>query len=408
MENDIKSNLFIQSKAFIILLGLLIAFGPLTIDMYLPALPSLAVELETTTSLTQLSLTATLIGLAFGQLMFGSISDVYGRRKPLLIALSFYIVSSLLCSIAPSIWLLILLRFVQGVAGAGGIVIARSCARDLYSGPELTKVFSLLMLVMGVAPILAPILGGQLLQFVSWRGIFVFLFILGLVMIFAVGFRFPETLTNQNRAKGGLQNTLTTYRGLFNNRLFMGYAVIQGLVSGAMFAYISGSSFVFQEIYHVSPQQFSLIFGMNAAGLIFASQITGRLAGSVSEIKLLKFALVSAVLGSTMLLTGFLLNAGIVPIIISLFIVISSVGIVNPTCTSLAMQSQGRNAGSASALIGLLQFLIGGAVAPLVGIAGDQNPLPLGIVIMVCEIGAIIMFLVMIIRSNQVLLNLEN
>ena len=391
MNHSVES--FKKSKGSIVLLGLLIAFGPLTIDMYLPSLPILTKELDATTSLTQLSLTACLLGLAFGQLINGSLSDIYGRRKPLMIALTIYIISSLLCAFSSSIWVFIFMRFLQGASGAGGIVIARSSARDLYSGPQLTKIFSLLMLVMGVAPILAPILGGQLLQFVSWRGIFIVLAILGGTMLLSVVFRLPETLSDDSRSVGGLKNTFSTFKGLLGDRTFMGYALMQGLVSGAMFSYISGSSFVFQEYYDVSPQGYSLIFGMNAAGIILASQITGRLAGHVRETKMLRFGLVFATLGSLSLLTVFLLDADISFVLVSMFLVVATVGVVNPTCTSLAMQSQGKSAGSASALLGLLQFTFGGVIAPLVGIAGSENVLPLGIVIAACEIAALTCFI---------------
>ena len=393
---------FKKSKGSIVLLGLLIAFGPLTIDMYLPSLPILTKELDATTSLTQLSLTACLLGLAFGQLINGSLSDIYGRRKPLMIALAIYIISSLLCAFSSSIWVFIFMRFLQGASGAGGIVIARSSARDLYSGPQLTKIFSLLMLVMGVAPILAPILGGQLLQFVSWRGIFIVLAILGGTMLLSVVFRLPETLSDDSRSVGGLKNTFSTFKGLLGDRTFMGYALMQGLVSGAMFSYISGSSFVFQEYYDVSPQGYSLIFGMNAAGIILASQITGRLAGHVKETKMLKFGLVFAALGSLSLLTVFILDAHISFVLVSMFLVVATVGVVNPTCTSLAMQSQGKSAGSASALLGLLQFTFGGVIAPLVGIAGSENVLPLGIVIAACEIAALTCF-ILVSRMNRTL-----
>ncbi|WP_231893457.1 multidrug effflux MFS transporter [Rossellomorea aquimaris] len=398
MNQNVAS--FKNSKGSIVLLGLLIAFGPLTIDMYLPSLPILTTELDASTSLTQLSLTACLLGLAFGQLINGSLSDIYGRRKPLITALTIYIVSSILCAFSSSIWFFILMRFIQGLSGAGGIVIARSCARDLFSGPQLTKIFSLLMLVMGVAPILAPIIGGQLLQFVSWRGIFIVLAFLGVTMLLTVAFRLPETLSNNHRSVGGLRNTLSTFQGLLSDRTFMGFALIQGLVSGAMFSYISGSSFVFQEYYHVSPQGYSFIFGMNAAGIILASQITGRLAGRVKETKMLKFGLILAAFGSFSLLTVFLMDAKLVFVLISMFLVVATIGVVNPTCTSLAMQSQGKSAGSASALLGLLQFTFGGMIAPLVGIAGSENVLPLGIIITVCELLALICFVV-ITRINR-------
>jgi DHA1 family bicyclomycin/chloramphenicol resistance-like MFS transporter len=224
------------------------SFGPFSLDMYLPALPTLAVDLHTSTSLAQASLTSCMLGLSIGQIFAGSISDIRGRRVPLLIGLIIYGVSSVLCVLSPSIWVLIVLRFIQGMAGSAGIVISRAIVRDLYSGTELTKFFSLLMLVNGVAPIIAPIAGAQLLHVTSWRGVFIALCLLGLIMLIAVLFRLPETLPVNRRSKGGIRNTFSTFRGLVTDRIFMGYALSQGLVVADMFAYISGSPFVIQDI----------------------------------------------------------------------------------------------------------------------------------------------------------------
>lgn len=250
-----------------LILGALSAFGPLSLDMYLPALPKLATDLQTNTSLSQLSLTACMLGLSLGQLLAGPISDVRGRRKPLLIGLLTYALVSFLCAISPSIVTLIFLRFVQGLAGAAGIVISRAIVRDLYSGSELTRFFSLLMLVNGVAPIFAPIAGGQILRFTSWQGVFVALGLIGAIMLLLVIVGLPETLPMSRRSKGGILNTFTTFRSLVKDRAFMGYAVSQGLVIAAMFAYIAGSPFVLQELFGVSPQMFSLLFAINGLGI---------------------------------------------------------------------------------------------------------------------------------------------
>lgn len=233
-------------------LGALSAFGPLSIDMYLPSLPTLADNLHTTTSLAQLGLTACLLGLAVGQIVAGPLSDVRGRRGPLVISLILYAAASLLCVFAPNIGMLIALRFIQGLTGSAGIVISRAVARDLYSGKELTRFFSLLMLVNGVAPIAAPVLGGVILNFVSWRGVFMVLCVVGVAMLIAVVLGLPETLPTNRRASGGLKQTLGTLGHLFADRRFMGYALSQALITGAMFAYIAGSPFVLQDIFGVS------------------------------------------------------------------------------------------------------------------------------------------------------------
>lgn len=382
-----------------LILGALTAFGPLSIDMYLPSLPVLTSDLSTSTSLVQISLTACLLGLAFGQLLVGPLSDARGRRKPLIVALIIYAVSSLLCAISSSIWVLIVLRVVQGMSGAAGIVISRAMVRDMYSGSELTKFFSLLMLVNGVAPILAPITGGLLLEVTSWRGVFVVLSILGAIMLLGALFGLPETLPSQRRSTGGIKGTLFTFRSLISDRVFMGYALSQGLVLAAMFGYISGSPFVLQNIYGVSPQTFSVLFAINGLGIIIASQITGRLAGKVSETRLLVTGLGLAALGGIILLAMILIGAGLLAVMIPLFFVVSSVGIVTTTGFSLAMQNQERSAGSASALLGLLPFIFGAIAAPLVGLGGSHTAVPMGIVIAVSEVGAIVCYALMVRRG---------
>lgn len=382
-----------------IILGSLAAFGPLSLDMYLPALPTLGNDLHTSTSLAQLSLTACLLGLSLGQLIAGPLSDVRGRRTPLLIGLLIYTITSFLCALSPSIWMLIVLRFIQGLAGSAGIVISRAMVRDMYSGTELTKFFSLLMLVNGAAPILAPIVGGQLLRVTAWPGVFIVLGLIGLIMFIVVMFGLQETLPRERRSKGGMKQTLTTFRSLVQDRSFMGYALSQGLVVAAMFAYISGSPFVIQEIYGVSPQMFSLIFAINGLGIILATQITGRLVGRISETKLLVSGLILAALGGVTLLIMIIIGAGLAAILPPLFIVVSCVGIVTTTGFSLAMQKQGQSAGSASALLGVLSFIFGGLVAPLVGLGGSLTAIPMGIVIAVADVGSILCYIILIRRK---------
>ncbi|MBM7566669.1 multidrug effflux MFS transporter [Paenibacillus sacheonensis] len=382
-------------------LGSLSAFGPLSLDMYLPALPKLAEDLHTSTSLAQLSLTACLIGLALGQLFAGPISDVRGRRGPLLVGLLLYAVSSLLCAAAPGIGTFIALRFIQGLAGSAGIVISRAIVRDLYSGTELTKFFSLLMLVNGIAPIAAPIFGGQLLRFTDWQGVFLVLGAIGLAMFIAVLFGLPETLPAERRSKGGIMNTLGTFGGLIGDRAFMGYALAQGFVMAAMFAYISGSPFVLQDVYGVSPQTFSLCFAVNGLGIIAASQIAGRLAGRINETKLLVIGLGLAAAGGTALLAMLLARAPLGFVLPPLFFVVASVGIVSTMGFSLAMRNQGHAAGSASALQGLLSFLFGSIVAPFVGIAGSDTAVPMGILIACLDLGAVLVFALLVGRGRR-------
>ncbi|WP_145048417.1 multidrug effflux MFS transporter [Paenibacillus xylanexedens] len=384
-----------------LILGTLSAFGPLSLDMYLPALPTLAADFESSTSYAQLSLTACMVGLALGQLLAGPLSDVRGRRTPLIAGLLLYTIASILCLVSPTMGSFVVLRFIQGVAGAAGIVISRAVVRDVYDGPELTRFFSLLMLINGVAPIAAPIIGGLLLEYTSWRGVFILLSLIGVLTLLAVIFGLGETLPADRRSSGGLKQTLVTFRQIASNRLFMGYALTQGFVGAGMFAYISGSPFVLQKIYGISPQMFSLCFAINGLGIILASQIAGRLAGKVSESRLLIAGLIVAALGGTSLFIAILAGGNLISILIPLFLVVSSVGLVNTASFALAMANQSKSAGSASALIGVMTFMFGGIVAPLVGLGGEGTAVPMGIVILCADLGAVLIYLMMVRKTSK-------
>lgn len=371
----------------LVILGALSAFGPLSIDMYLPALPRLARDFGESASETQLTLSACLLGLALGQVIAGPISDSLGRRRPLLAGVAAYALASLLCVIAPSVAALVALRFVQGLAGAAGIVIARAVVRDLHAGVAAARYFSLLMLVNGLAPILAPIIGGQILRWTDWRGVFVTLAVIGAALALAVAAGLRETLPPDRRHRGGIPGTLTTFRRLLSERAFVGYALASGLAFAAMFAYISGSPFVLQEIYGVSPQLFSLMFGMNAFGIMLAGQTNARLVGRVAPRRLLVAGLGAQAVGGAALLVVVGTGIGLWGILPALFVVVASIGLVSPNATSLAMEDHPRTAGSASALLGVLQYAVGAAAAPLVGLGG-RTALPMALVIAACTFGA--------------------
>lgn len=385
----------------VLVLGCLTAIAPLSIDMYLPALPSLSVSLHASTSVTQLSLTACLIGLAVGQLVAGPISDARGRRMPLLVGVAVYTVASALCAITPSVWILILFRLIQGLAGSAGLVIARAIVRDMYSGTLMTKFFALLMLVNGVAPIAAPIIGGQLLRFTSWHGIFIILGIVGLLMFLGVFFGVPETLPQTRRHVGGIKATGVAMKKLIQDRVFIGYSGAMGLVFAAMFSYISGSPFILQNVFGVSPQMFSVIFAVNGVGIILAGQIGAALSARYGERILFISGLALAGMGGVVLLGMLLSGAGLIGVLPPLFCVVSSVGIVSATGTSLAMQGQGTNAGSAAALIGVPQMLVGAIAAPLVGVGGSHTAVPMGLMITICALGAILCYWVLIRGSRS-------
>lgn len=370
------------------ILGSLSALGPLSIDMYLPAFPKIAEELNTTASLTQLSLTACLIGLAVGQLVVGPISDVKGRRKPLLIGMLIYTIVSLICMFSTSIFSFIVLRFVQGLAGAAGLVISRASVRDLYSGPELIRFMATLMVINGAAPILAPIIGAEVLNYTSWQGVFGLLSLFGIIMLIGIYFALGETLPQDQRSNGGLMNTLKTFGLLVKDSSFMGFVMTQGFMMASMFAYISGSSFVLQGIYEVSVREYSLIFGINGLGIVVAGQVAGRLAHKIKPNVLLISGLAMGVIGVIILLVAVFADLPLAFIIVGLFFTVSSGGLVNTTASSLALEKQGERAGSASAMIGMISFLFGGIVAPLVGIGGENTAVPMVIVIALMMAGA--------------------
>lgn len=361
-----------QQLNYTLVLGLLASLGPLCTDLYLPALPELAGELRTSTASAQLSLTAGLIGLGIGQLIFGTLSDKLGRIRPLLISLMIMVAASVWCALAPDIGQLITARLIQGMAGAGGAVISRAIARDLYSGHELTRFFALLMLVNGLAPVLAPVLGGALLTLMDWRGIFAVLAAISVLLLMLAKFCLHETLPTQRRTQGGIMTLFQSISSLFGKPQFMGLCLAQGFVGAGLFAYIGASPFVLQNIYQLSPQMFSLCFAANGIGLIIAAQISTRFSLRYGELRVLKFGLVIAGGASLLLVLVSALHAPLYLLLIALFFSVIVMGIVAPNASSLAMQSQGDNAGSASALIGVTMFSLGAISVPLTGLNGTS------------------------------------
>lgn len=383
----------LERARLFVLLGGLTAFGPLSIDMYLPALPAISRDLVASESLIQLTLTACLIGLALGQLLAGPMSDTLGRRRPLLVGVAIYVLASLLCALAPSAILLVLFRLIQGLAGAAGIVIARAVVRDMYSGVPAARYFSRLILVMGVAPILAPVLGGQVLRISSWHGIFLVLALVTALLLVSALVWLPETLPTHLRRAGSLRDTGRRFGIIARDTRFIGYALSAGLAFGAMFAYISGSPFVLQGIYHVSPQTFSLIFGLNALGFVVTSQINGSLVSRIAPSRLLMGGLIGTAAGGLILLGVILVGGlGLAAVLLPLFVLVSSIGFVVPNATALALSRHAEAAGTGSALLGVLQSGIAAFGAPLVGLAGITSAVPMGTVIAIAAAGAIVTY----------------
>ena len=380
-----------STARLVIVLGSVNAIGPLSIDMYLPAFPQIADSLDTSAAAVGLTLTACVAGLALGQLLVGPLSDRLGRRMPLIVAMAGYAVASVACAVAPSAPVLMGLRFLQGFAGAGGVVIARAVVRDLYSGAAAVRLFSSLMLVTGLAPILAPLLGAQILGLTSWRGIFGVLAVLAALIAVLVALGLRETLAPERRSHEGLRMTLATMRRLLADRWFVGHALAGGLGFGALFAYISGSSFVLQGIYGVSPQLYSVLFAMNGLGLIGGSQVNARLVGRFPAAQLLRAGLLSIAASAATLLAVVLAGGlGVWAVLVPMFVIVSSMSFVLPNSTALALADHAAEAGTASALLGVCQFLIGALVAPLVGAGGTECAVPMAAVMTAAALAALV------------------
>jgi DHA1 family bicyclomycin/chloramphenicol resistance-like MFS transporter len=374
----------------VIVLGAVNAIGPLSIDMYLPAFPEISRTLHAGASQVQLTLTACVAGLALGQLAIGPLSDRLGRRLPLVAAMSTYAAASILCSFAPSVAILMALRFAQGLAGAGGVVVARAVVRDLYTGAAAARLFSSLMLVTGLGPILAPIAGAQVLEFTSWHGIFVVLAVLSGLLAALVALGLRETLPPERRSTQGLARTAATMRALLRDRRFVGHALAGGMAFGALFAYISGSSFVFQGIYGISPQVYSVLFAANGLGLIAGSQVNARLVGRYGPARLLRLGLTSIAAAAAVLLVVVSVGGlGVWAVLIPIYVIVSSLSFVMPNATALALSDHAGVAGTASALLGVIQFMVGAGVAPLVGAAGTDSAVPMAAVMTAVALGAL-------------------
>ncbi|GAB3053553.1 Bcr/CflA family efflux MFS transporter [Virgibacillus ainsalahensis] len=376
------------------LLGMLAILGPLNIDMYLPSFPEIADDLGATASLVQLSLTACLLGLAIGQMIIGPISDAQGRRKPLLISIFLFALSSLLCAFAPNITTLIIARFLQGFTASAGIVLSRAVVRDVFSGRALTKFFALLMVINAVAPMAAPIAGGGilLLPFASWQTIFFFLSLLGLLIVLTVALKLKETLPKEERIPSSVGHSVRTMGNLLKDRSFIGYALTVGFIHGGSFAYVSGTPFVYQGIYNVSPQVFSILFGINGLAIITGSFIIGRFGGIIHERSLLRAAVIIAVSATSILLIMTIIEGPLAMLVIPIFIYMTSMGMILTSSFTLAMEKQGHRAGSASALLGMLPLLLGAIVSPLVGI-NETTAVPMGAILFITSlIGSIAFF----------------
>lgn len=374
------------------LLGSLTAFGPLSIDMYLPALPSMSHDLHAGPSVSQLTLTAVMLGLAFGQSLAGPVSDTHGRRPPLLLGLLLFAVASLMCALAPNIATLLAFRFVQGAAGAAGIVIARAVVRDVHSGAAAARLYALLMMIMGAVPIAAPIAGGQLLHVTDWRGIFVALAAIGAALFGLTWWLLPETLAVPDRFTEGWRASSRVFGRLLRERQFVGFAAVLGLSFGVLAGYLAGSPFVLQVGYDLSPQVYSFVFAVNVVGLVALSQLGRVLVERFGSRRLVRAGLLLGAVGGAGTLACTAVHAPLALLLIALFLTVSASGLVSPNVTALLLAGHARVAGSASGLAGLSQFVCGAAVAPLVGLGGSHAELPMGLVLAGAAAGGLLAY----------------
>jgi DHA1 family bicyclomycin/chloramphenicol resistance-like MFS transporter len=362
------------------LLLVLTVFGPISMDLYLPALPALTEELGAATSLAQLTVTACLFGLAGGQLVAGPLSDRYGRRTPLLIGVASYVVVSALCAASPTVEVLVAARLVQGLAGGVGIVMAQAAGRDVYHGGQLIRFYGRLTVTGGFAAIVGPMLGGSLTAVMDWRGLFLVLAVIGVAILACMAAGFRETLPAHARSSGGFARNRQNMRLLFTDRAFVGAVLVQGFVNAAVFAYLAGATYVLQGIYGLSPQQYAMAFGLNSAGFMVCGYLSGRLSERWSVRGMLAVGLAVCGAGAAGLLAAGLVHVPLAVVMGSLLLVVSGAAVVSPPSTTIALADYPQMAGTASSVLGAARFAFGGVAAPFVGVAGSLSILPLGVV----------------------------
>ncbi|MBP6506100.1 MAG: multidrug effflux MFS transporter [Opitutaceae bacterium] len=371
----------------VLLLGSLAAFAPLSIDMYLPAFPQIAADFGVELGRVQLTLSVFLVGLAVGQAFYGPLADRWGRRAPLLFGITLFVLSSMGCALAGSMGALTVSRLCMALGGSVGMVVTRAVVRDSCNETESAHLYSLLMLVMGVAPILAPLLGGQMLLVSSWRAIFWLVAVFGAVSLVAVFRWLPDTLPRERRTRHGVVDALRIYGRLALNTRFLGYVLAVSCTSGVLFGYIAGAPIVFIEQHGISPQWFGLFFGANAGGLIAASQLNRWLLRRWSTRRVLDVAYALHTIAAVLLLVQVLSGwGGFAALVGVLFICIASAGVIFPNIPALAMTPFGAVAGSASAFMGTLQYGLGGVAGTLVGLLHDGTARPLAFVVAGCSL----------------------
>ncbi|MFI9784127.1 multidrug effflux MFS transporter [Kitasatospora sp. NPDC051984] len=381
--------------ATVAVLGSLAALGPTTTDLYLPALPELTADLHSTAPAAQLTLTGSLLGMAAGQLLFGPLSDRIGRRRPLLAGLALYTVASVMCALATSMPMLVAGRALQGVAGSAGLVIARAIVRDRLEGVAMIRFLATMGLISGLAPILAPVVGAQLLHITDWRGTFFILTVLGALLTVGSALGIRETLPPERRHGDGLGTTVRAIGGLLGDRPFLGYLLTSTFAFGALFAYVGGSSVVLQDVYRISPQTYSLVFAVNSIALLAVTQLNGRVLVQrfPGPVLLLSALTVAVAAGVAVVLCTTVWDTGLAGVWPALAVLMGSMGVIMPNANGQALTMAPHAAGSASALLGTGTFLCGSLVAPLSSAGGHPSATALGVIVLGCSVLALLSFL---------------
>jgi MFS transporter, DHA1 family, multidrug resistance protein len=380
-------------------LGGVTVIGPASMDIYLPGLPELARDFDAAPSASQVTLTTFLIGLAIGQLLAGPLSDVHGRRRPLVAGMALFSVTTLICSLAPSLYALAALRLVQGAMAAAGLAIGRAIVRDLYSGAAAARYLSRLMLIVGLGPILAPVAGGQILRFGSWRGVFVALAMLGLALTLMAARLLPETLSAPNRRAAGVGVTARTFATLLAERGFVGFVLVVGFSGGALTGYIAGSSFVLEDVYGASPQTYGILFAISALFMVIGAQVNAHLLRTRSPHRLLGVGLATLVIAALALVAVMpFRGAGLGALMPPLVLLFFSWSFIQSNTLALALTDHPHVAGTAAALLGVTQFAFAAAVAPLAGLGGNDTAVPMVAVIATCSISAAFAFVTLVPR----------
>jgi MFS transporter, DHA1 family, multidrug resistance protein len=364
---------------YVVVLGALVALGPFTIDLYLPAFPAVAEALDASESAIQLTLTATMIGFGLGQLVVGPWSDTVGRRLPLILATVVHVGASVGVAFAPDITWVLVFRVLQGIGAAGGGVVAMATVRDLFGGQPLVRMLSRLALVTSLAPILAPVIGSQLLRLLDWRGLFLALAAYGVLIVVLAATLIAETLPPERRRVRGHSTTAERYRAVLSDRVFVGVALIAGLLFSGLFAYLSASSFLFQDLYGFDPQQYGILFAVNSIGLAVSSQVASRLMRRFPPARILVVSLPTMAIAGFVIAASATLGLGLVPVLVSIFVFLSCAGLSFPCIQVTALAPHGAEAGTAAALLGAINFGLASSAAPIVGLFGTQTAIPMGL-----------------------------